>query len=246
MHDCRRLNSQHMAKTKVLKWNPVLFNWNGSLQTLSYFIMSPLAWMKWSPLLMVWCTYAEAMQHCITRGSSRACLSASKASHVAFSWVKLLVFSFPIDVHFWPGELPGQVYGDYRRVHERVSGRLWPCALPPRPLWPVSDTVGAVARAKGAERGDSPAYWLLHSFVGYEQMNFCGEMYVLEKGEYPRWDCWSNSYRNEFLMSFRPIRMVPANSHSVTHSLSYLFSHSLAHSHIHSPNHSLMHSLTHS
>ncbi|XP_023701164.1 beta-crystallin B1-like [Paramormyrops kingsleyae] len=44
-------------------------------------------------------------------------------------------------------------------------------------------------------------------FVGYEQMNFCGEMYVLEKGEYPRWDCWSNSYRNEFLMSFRPIRM---------------------------------------
>ncbi|XP_048852352.1 beta-crystallin B1-like isoform X2 [Brienomyrus brachyistius] len=44
-------------------------------------------------------------------------------------------------------------------------------------------------------------------FVGYEQMNFCGEMYILEKGEYPRWDCWSNSYRNEFLMSFRPIRM---------------------------------------
>ncbi|MBN3311699.1 CRBB1 protein, partial [Atractosteus spatula] len=42
-------------------------------------------------------------------------------------------------------------------------------------------------------------------WVGYEQMNFCGEMYILEKGEYPRWDSWSNSYRNEWMMSFRPV-----------------------------------------
>ncbi|KAM7417630.1 hypothetical protein PAMA_017323 [Pampus argenteus] len=46
-------------------------------------------------------------------------------------------------------------------------------------------------------------------FVGYEQMNFCGEMYILEKGEYPRWDSWSNCQRNDYLLSFRPVRMDP-------------------------------------
>ncbi|KAG5849627.1 hypothetical protein ANANG_G00112940 [Anguilla anguilla] len=46
-------------------------------------------------------------------------------------------------------------------------------------------------------------------FVGYEQMNLCGEMYILEKGEYPRWDSWSNCHRNDFLLSFRPVRMDP-------------------------------------
>lgn len=33
-------------------------------------------------------------------------------------------------------------------------------------------------------------------------------MFVLEKGEYPRWDTWSSSYRSDRLMSFRPVRMV--------------------------------------
>lgn len=46
------------------------------------------------------------------------------------------------------------------------------------------------------------------SWVGWEQMNFCGEMYILEKGEYPRWDCWSNCHRNDYLLSFRPVKMV--------------------------------------
>ncbi len=31
--------------------------------------------------------------------------------------------------------------------------------------------------------------------VAFEQNNFHGEMFILEKGEYPRWDTWSNSYR---------------------------------------------------
>ncbi|GCC32754.1 hypothetical protein chiPu_0011218, partial [Chiloscyllium punctatum] len=44
-------------------------------------------------------------------------------------------------------------------------------------------------------------------WVGYEQQNFCGEMFMLEKGEYPRWDSWSNSYRTDCMMSFRPVRM---------------------------------------
>lgn len=46
------------------------------------------------------------------------------------------------------------------------------------------------------------------SFVAFEQTNFRGEMFILEKGEYPRWDTWSNSYRSDCLMSLRPIRMV--------------------------------------
>uniref|UniRef100_A0A8D0JIW8 Beta-crystallin B1 n=1 Tax=Sus scrofa TaxID=9823 RepID=A0A8D0JIW8_PIG len=44
-------------------------------------------------------------------------------------------------------------------------------------------------------------------WVAFEQSNFRGEMFILEKGEYPRWDTWSSSYRSDRLMSFRPIRM---------------------------------------
>ena len=31
------------------------------------------------------------------------------------------------------------------------------------------------------------------SWVAYEQANMRGEMFILEKGEYPRWDTWSSS-----------------------------------------------------
>lgn len=48
----------------------------------------------------------------------------------------------------------------------------------------------------------------LCSWVGYEQQNMTGEMFMLEKGEYPRWDTWSNSYRCDRFMSVRPVRMV--------------------------------------
>ncbi|XP_043924216.1 beta-crystallin B1 [Protopterus annectens] len=44
-------------------------------------------------------------------------------------------------------------------------------------------------------------------WVAFEQSNFRGEMFILEKGEYPRWDTWSNSYRSDNFMSFRPVRM---------------------------------------
>uniref|UniRef100_A0A4W3IWR5 Beta-crystallin B1 n=1 Tax=Callorhinchus milii TaxID=7868 RepID=A0A4W3IWR5_CALMI len=44
-------------------------------------------------------------------------------------------------------------------------------------------------------------------WVAYEQANFRGEMFILEKGEYPRWDSWSNSYRSDRFMSFRPVCM---------------------------------------
>jgi len=59
---------------------------------------------------------------------------------------------------------------------------------------------------------DSSSYCLLCSFVGFEQMNFCGEMYILERGEYPRWDSWSNCQKNDYLLSFRPVRMVRKKS----------------------------------
>ncbi|XP_032874000.1 beta-crystallin B1-like [Amblyraja radiata] len=44
-------------------------------------------------------------------------------------------------------------------------------------------------------------------WVAYERSNFCGEMFTLEKGEYPRWDSWSNSRQNYYIMSFRPVCM---------------------------------------
>ncbi|CAN0331690.1 unnamed protein product [Lampetra fluviatilis] len=44
-------------------------------------------------------------------------------------------------------------------------------------------------------------------WVAYEQQSCRGEMFVLEKGEFPRWDSWSNSYRSDRLMSFRPLKM---------------------------------------
>lgn len=50
----------------------------------------------------------------------------------------------------------------------------------------------------------------LRSWVAFEQANLRGEMFILEKGEYPRWDTWSSSYRSDCFMSMRPIKMVRA------------------------------------
>ncbi|XP_042298555.1 beta-crystallin A3 isoform X1 [Sceloporus undulatus] len=45
------------------------------------------------------------------------------------------------------------------------------------------------------------------AWFGYEHANFCGQQFVLERGEYPKWEAWSgsNAYHVEWLMSFRPI-----------------------------------------
>ncbi|XP_004479143.1 beta-crystallin B1 [Dasypus novemcinctus] len=51
-------------------------------------------------------------------------------------------------------------------------------------------------------------------WVAFEQSNFRGEMFVLEKGEYPRWDTWSSSHRSDRLVSFRPVRM-DAQEHKI-------------------------------
>ncbi|KAI1894027.1 hypothetical protein AGOR_G00129760 [Albula goreensis] len=45
------------------------------------------------------------------------------------------------------------------------------------------------------------------AWVGYEHSSFCGQQFVLERGDYPRWESWSgsNAYHIERMMSFRPI-----------------------------------------
>ncbi|MGH0140683.1 UNVERIFIED_CONTAM: hypothetical protein FKN15_044707 [Acipenser sinensis] len=45
-------------------------------------------------------------------------------------------------------------------------------------------------------------------WVGFERQGFAGEQFVLEKGEYPRWDTWSNSHTSYSLMSLRPLRVL--------------------------------------
>ncbi|CAM2102931.1 beta-crystallin B1 [Caretta caretta] len=45
-------------------------------------------------------------------------------------------------------------------------------------------------------------------WVAFEQSSLRGEMFILEQGEYPRWDTWSSSYRSDCFRSMRPIKMV--------------------------------------
>ncbi|XP_064208931.1 beta-crystallin B1-like [Anguilla rostrata] len=47
-------------------------------------------------------------------------------------------------------------------------------------------------------------------WVGFERQNMAGEVFLLEKGEYPHWDSWRNGYRRDHgdhLLSVRPVRM---------------------------------------
>ncbi|KAL8179985.1 UNVERIFIED_CONTAM: Beta-crystallin B3 [Gekko kuhli] len=42
-------------------------------------------------------------------------------------------------------------------------------------------------------------------WLGFERQAFSGEQFVLEKGDYPRWDTWSNSHNSDSLLSIRPL-----------------------------------------
>lgn len=44
--------------------------------------------------------------------------------------------------------------------------------------------------------------------MGYGQRGFAGEQFILEKGEYPRWDTWTNSQSSYSLLSLRPLKVV--------------------------------------
>lgn len=81
-------------------------------------------------------------------------------------------------------------------------------SLPPLPLPP---------RWAGWRPPPSNVSLFLLRWVGYEQQNMTGEMFMLEKGEYPRWDTWSNSYRCDRMMSVRPVRMVSARGGPTVH-----------------------------
>uniref|UniRef100_A0A4W2EGW6 Beta-crystallin B3 n=1 Tax=Bos indicus x Bos taurus TaxID=30522 RepID=A0A4W2EGW6_BOBOX len=44
-------------------------------------------------------------------------------------------------------------------------------------------------------------------WLAFERRAFRGEQYVLEKGDYPRWDAWSNSHHSDSLLSLRPLHI---------------------------------------
>uniref|UniRef100_A0A672ZTW2 Beta-crystallin A2 n=1 Tax=Sphaeramia orbicularis TaxID=375764 RepID=A0A672ZTW2_9TELE len=55
-------------------------------------------------------------------------------------------------------------------------------------------------------------------WVGYEYPEFQGQQFILEKGDYPRYEAWSgnSSYRTEHMLSFRPIKCANHSDSKVT------------------------------
>uniref|UniRef100_A0A8C4Z9H7 Beta-crystallin B3 n=1 Tax=Gadus morhua TaxID=8049 RepID=A0A8C4Z9H7_GADMO len=49
-------------------------------------------------------------------------------------------------------------------------------------------------------------------WVGYECQAFIGEQFILERGEYPHWDCWTSSQSSPSLLSLRPLKVVSSSS----------------------------------
>ncbi|KPP68417.1 beta-crystallin B2-like [Scleropages formosus] len=52
-------------------------------------------------------------------------------------------------------------------------------------------------------------------WVGYEKAGCTGEQFVLEKGEYPRWDAWTNSRHSSSIAALRPVK-VDSLGHKIT------------------------------
>ncbi|XP_041266341.1 beta-crystallin B2 [Onychostruthus taczanowskii] len=92
-----------------------------------------------------------------------------------------------------------------------VAGRVTPVSPLPLPhrsagfLWParLSCSPASPQGVPGAS-----------SWVGYEQASCKGEQFVFEKGEYPRWDSWTNSRRSDSITSLRPIK-VDSQEHKI-------------------------------
>lgn len=89
-----------------------------------------------------------------------------------------------------------------RRVWKKSAPSGWRTAREFRPHWTADWLHSAVFSVTNI--------CVSSRWVGFEQQNLTGEMFILEKGEYPRWDTWSNSYRCDRIMSVRPVRMVRA------------------------------------
>uniref|UniRef100_A0A8B9DHA2 Beta-crystallin A2 n=1 Tax=Anser cygnoides TaxID=8845 RepID=A0A8B9DHA2_ANSCY len=66
-----------------------------------------------------------------------------------------------------------------------------------------------------AAAGDSraPLGGTRGGWVGFEYPEYQGQQFILEKGDYPRWEAWSGNsgYRTEHLLSFRPVKCANHN-----------------------------------
>uniref|UniRef100_A0A3B3BQC7 Crystallin, beta A1b n=1 Tax=Oryzias melastigma TaxID=30732 RepID=A0A3B3BQC7_ORYME len=113
------------------------------------------------------------------------------------------------------GVLPGQAYGVHCLLPEHHGVWDGEHSLPEGRVWSVcriSPAFGKSEAVFGTSHVRSSFFliflWILsHSWVGYEHSSFCGQQFVLEKGDYPRFEAYSgsNSYRIERMLSFRPI-----------------------------------------
>ncbi|KAK6468611.1 beta-crystallin A1-like [Huso huso] len=67
------------------------------------------------------------------------------------------------------------------------------------------------------------------AWVGFEHHDFQGQQFVLERGEYPRWEGWSGnlSYHVERLMSFRPVYCAVSTRYCTVLHCEYQILHSL-------------------
>lgn len=60
------------------------------------------------------------------------------------------------------------------------------------------------------------------SWVGFEYPEYQGQQFILEKGDYPRWEAWSGNsgYRTEHLLSFRTVKCAVSSVCLLSHPLS--------------------------
>uniref|UniRef100_A0A287CZ40 Beta-crystallin B3 n=1 Tax=Ictidomys tridecemlineatus TaxID=43179 RepID=A0A287CZ40_ICTTR len=65
------------------------------------------------------------------------------------------------------------------------------------------EKVGSIQVESGPRPGGDPPS--LPRWLAFECRSFRGEQFVLEKGDYPRWDAWSNSRHSDSLLSLRPL-----------------------------------------
>lgn len=128
-----------------------------------------------------------------------------------------------------PGALPGQAYGVHRLLPEHHWVRDGQHPFPEGRVWRVS-ILAPLSHFWLGSKEISKSFWVSNvwrisffehpadSWVGYEHSSFCGQQFVLEKGDYPRFEAYSgsNSYRIERMISFRPICCAVSFTHTIT------------------------------
>lgn len=112
-----------------------------------------------------------------------------------------------------PAALPRQAYGVHCQLPEHHG--VWDGEHPfsESRVWSVSNHKYSPQSCNGWWKfhffAISLESWSLFlcSWVGYEHSSFCGQQFVLEKGDYPCIEAYSgsNSYRIERMISFRPV-----------------------------------------